>query len=502
MTLTHPRRSPATTSRSHNQRMELHFGAIRAGHGARDALAHPLPDRAAVPVFPCAVEVRARAPITNPSQPSTTANFYEIEPVLADGTPFEPGTPLPPGLWTVQWTCPLYPARQGGAATGAFHVAIDVAPGAVPAAWAANEAGPIEAPPPNIVLASTARAGVVRTLRALVAAGARAEAQACEDARGFVAHKTTGVVTRHRWVFDEDDAMQEGMRILLREIRKFSGRGRPKACWTTAAGLVLERDLPRAADKVSGLPAAVARFVDWLRLTDLVDLHDPALTPESAAAAYAADQRRRRQRSPRTRSWLVDKGSGPLSDAAASTWRRAIEVARAGEPVSLDGAASAPASSPVATARLVDRLPLVDPTLDHVGEATLDEAVDDFLVGTSLEAADVWPAIRVELDRGGGRSRVRRGGAAHVEQLLLSLVARPGEDVQADEAALRRRVASIVFDERGAYRPTDERARRWRQERGRATGDAQRATGDAQGEGSPSPGGVRQLVTADGSTTS
>jgi hypothetical protein len=474
--------------------MEVHFGAIRAGTGAREALAQPLPARAAVPVFPCAVEVRARAPITNPSQPSTTANYYEIEPVLADGTPFEPGTPLPPGLWTVRWTCPLYPARQGGAATGAFHVAVDVAPDAVPPPWAVNEAGPLPDPPPNIVLAGSARARVVRTLRALVAAGERAEAQACEDARGFVAHKTTGVITRHRWVFDEEDAMQEGMRILLREIRKFSGRGRPKACWTTAAGLVLERDLPRAADKVSGLPAAVARFVDWLRLTDLVDLHDPALTPQRAAAAYEADQRRRRRSSPRTRTWLVDKTPGPLSEAAASTWRRALEVARAGEPLSLDGVA-APLSAPPSP---LERLPLVDTALEHVAEATLDEAVDDFLVGTSLERADVWPAIRTELARGeraGGRSRARRAGAAEVEQRLLSLVVRPGEDVQADEDALRRRVAAIVFDERGAYRPTDERARRWRRERDRATGDAHR-------DGSPNPGGVRQLVTVDGSTTS
>src|SRR5262245_66648701 len=102
--------------------MEDLFTALRSASGAAAALASgDLPERGGVPVFRCSVAHSARAPIHNPSQPRRTVNFYELVPTVG-GEPFEPGTPLGPGIWAVAWTCPLYPAAAGGAAHGAVHV--------------------------------------------------------------------------------------------------------------------------------------------------------------------------------------------------------------------------------------------------------------------------------------------------------------------------------------------------------------------------------------------
>ena len=130
-----------------------------------------------------------------------------------------------------------------------------------------------------------------------------------------------------------------------------------------AAGLVLERDLPRAADKVSHLSSAVAHCAHWLSRTDRVDLHDPALTPAVAAAAYARDQRHRRRQAPGTRKWLDGDGAGGGAGTPAhppAVWQAAIDEARRGRPVSLDQLAEgadgdAPRAAAGALVPVVDR---------------------------------------------------------------------------------------------------------------------------------------------------
>src|SRR4029453_7783392 len=106
------------SARVHNAVMEEHFTAIRACTGAAAALADGGTRGAGgIAVFRCSVAHSAAAPIANPSQPSHSVNFYELLPTLA-GAPFEPGTPLPPGIWRIDWTCPLYPEAHGGAPRG------------------------------------------------------------------------------------------------------------------------------------------------------------------------------------------------------------------------------------------------------------------------------------------------------------------------------------------------------------------------------------------------
>src|SRR5262245_27549684 len=101
------------TARVHNAVMEEHFTAIRACAGAAAALADGcVPPAGGIPVFRCAVAHSAAAAIANPAQPSHSVNFYELVATL-DGRPFEPGTPLPTGIWRIEWTCPHYPEAQG-----------------------------------------------------------------------------------------------------------------------------------------------------------------------------------------------------------------------------------------------------------------------------------------------------------------------------------------------------------------------------------------------------
>ena len=248
------------SARVHNAVMEEHFTAIRACTGAAAALADGrIPASGGIAVFRCSVAHSAAAPIANPSQPSHSVNFYELLPTLA-GAPFEPGTPLPPGVWRIDWTCPLYPEAHGGPAEGAFHIAVgpDVPADLLPEAWARNRLGAIPGAPGNLIVAALAQNRLVAALRSLSGYRDRAEQSACAAMKGFVATKAVRVRNAQPTVFDHDDALQEGLARLIVVMRRFAARNRPRACWTVAAGLVLERDLPRAADKVSHLSSNVA----------------------------------------------------------------------------------------------------------------------------------------------------------------------------------------------------------------------------------------------------
>lgn len=483
-----PRRAAGgTTTRPHNALMEEVFTTLRASAGAAAALAEgAVPERGGVATFRCSVAHSAAAPIANPSQPSRTVNFYELVPTLHDGRPFEPGSPLGPGVWTVSWTCPAYPAAHGGPAEGAFHVGVGVAEDDLPPAWARNAAGPVAGAPGNVTTPCLPHDRLAAALRRLAADGSRAEREGCHLMAGFVAAKAARVRNSQPAVFDRDDAQQEGMAKLVVLMRRFAGRGRPRACWSVAAGLVLERDLPRAADRVSHLPSNVGHCAHWLTRTDLVDHRDPRLTPEDAAAAYAHDQRRRQRATPRTRTWLNGGGDAPAH--SLEVWRLAIVEARRGQPVSLDRLA-APHAGDASGASVGDLVPVIDREIELVGERRLLDLVDDLLAGTGLTYGDVRGWLHPRLARreypegalGGPPPRnaavsARRTSDA-AENRLLALVARPGESLTRDRPALRRRVRAIVFDDSGRFRPTEERRRRWHEHRARA------AAGDGDGDG-------------------
>ena len=460
------------TARLHNAVMEEVFTALRASAGAAAALDRgPLPARGGVPVFPCSLALTGPAAIANPGQPSHSVNFYEIEPHL-DGEPFEPGTPLHPGVWAVTWTCPSYPAAHGGPAAGAFHVGVGVPAAALPPAWATNAAGPVTGAPGNLGLPVLAGGGLTVTLQRLVADRARAERDGCAAMAGLIASKAARVRNQDPTLFDRDDAMQEGMARLVVLMRRFAARGRPRACWSVAAGLVLERDLPRAADRVGHLPSDVAHCAHWLARTDAVDLRDSRLTPGEAAAAYARDQQRHQRARSRTRSWLHGgSGRAPFS---AEVWRHALDEARRGRPLSLDAVGQERRTddhTPVA-----DLAPVVDRDLELVGERTLPELLADLLAGTGLDHEDVGAFVRPRLARRGYPAEVLGGGAAPTrtardaaEDRLLALVARPGESLRRQRAELRARVRTVLFDEAGRYRPTEERVRLWARHRAAAT---------------------------------
>jgi hypothetical protein len=469
MTLVEPPLAPpARAVRAHNAVMEDLFTALRAGIGAAAALVGgDVPARGGVPVFPCSVAHEAAAPIANPSQPRRTVNFYELVPAVG-GAPFEPGTPLAPGMWTVEWTCPLYPVAAGGPAEGAFHVGVGVEAADLPPAWGRNAAGPVGGVPGNVVVPVLDPARLAATLRRLAAGRETAERAACHRMRGFVAAKAARVRNAQPTVFDHEDAVQEGLARLVVVMRRFAARGRPKACWTVAAGLVLERDLPRAADRLSPVPSTVAHCAHWLTQTDLVDLHDPGLTAGTAAAAYARDQRSRQRRAPGTRSWLADR-PGEGSSFPVEVWRAALDEARRGATLSLDE---------LAVARSRRDLPeTVERDIELVGERRLVDLVEDLLAGTGLHYADLrdhlYPRLvrrhyrdDTLLDGAGATSPPPRGPEARrrataAENRLLTLVARPGESLARDRAELRRRVREVLFDDRGRLRPTEERRRRW-----------------------------------------
>ena len=468
------------TTRTHNVVMEDLFTALRAGAGAAAALAAgDVPARGGVPVFRCSLAQVARAPIANPSQPRRTVNFYELLPTV-HGVPFEPGTPLGPGIWTVAWTCPLYPSARGGAAEGAFHVGVGVDAADLPPAWGRNAAGPVAGVPGNVVVPALGGARLAAALRALAGYRDAAERAACDVMRGFVVAKAARVRNAQPTVFDNDDAVQEGLARLVVVMRRFAARGRPKACWTVAAGLVLERDLPRAADRLSPVPSSVAHCAHWLTQTDLVDLRDPGLSPEAALAAYARDQRRRRRRAPGTRSWLDDR-DGDKPAFPPDVWRAALDEARRGGTVSLDRLAEARAGEGGGSgAGVGDLVPTVDRDLELVGERRLVDLVDDLLVGTGLRYHDLRDHLYPRLARrdyrdetlvpglpagpAAGAAEARRLATA-AENRLLALVARPGESLARDRAELRRRVREVLFDGAGRFRPTEERRRRWSEHR-------------------------------------
>jgi len=465
------------SARPHNVVMEDLFTDLRTGAGAASALAGgDVPDRGGVPVFRCSVAQAGRAAIANPAQARGTVNFYELLPTVL-GAAFEPGTPLAPGMWTVEWTCPAYPAARGGAAAGAFHVGVGVAAADLPPAWGRNAAGPVDGVPGNVVVPVLEGRRLVRALRALASGRAAAERAACEAMRGFVVAKAARVRNADPTVFDRDDAVQEGLARLVVVMRRFAARGRPRACWSVAAGLVLERDLPRAADRVSPVPTDVAHCAHWLTHTDLVEPADPGLTPAAASAAYAADQRARRRRAPGTRTWLSTR-SAAAGDATADrpafapeVWRAALAEARRGAPVSLD---RAPDGRPAG-----DLVPSIDRDVELVGERRLVDLVDDLLVGTGLTYEDLRDHLYPRLARRDyGEHTLRptapppagpdgsRRLATAAENRLLALVARPGESLTRDRAALRRRVREVMFDEAGRFRPTEDRRQRWAAHRG------------------------------------
>jgi hypothetical protein len=461
-------------TRNHNATMEDLFTALRAAAGASAVLAAgDLPARGGVPVFRCSVAHAARAPISNPSQPRRTVNFYELLPTVA-GAPFEPGTPLAPGIWTVAWTCPLYPAAAGGPAHGAFHVGVGVAEADLPPAWGRNDAGDVAGVPGNLAVPVLGARRLAAVLRDLAGYREAAERSACDVMRGFVVAKAARVRNAQPTVFDREDAVQEGLAKLVVVMRRFSARGRPKACWSVAAGLVLERDLPRAADRLSPVPSAVAHCAHWLARTDLVDLAAPGLTPSDAARAYAADQRRRRRRAPGTRSWLDDR-DGERAAFSPEVWQAALAEARRGGTVSLDG---------LAEGRDGDLVPTVDRELELVGERRLVDLVDDLLAGTGLRYRDLRDHLYPRLARRDYRddTLMADGAAATAapaadgaearrlataaENKLLALVAAPGESLARDRTVLRRRVRELLFDGAGRLRPTEERRRRWAAARG------------------------------------
>jgi hypothetical protein len=462
-------------TRNHNATMEDLFTALRAASGAAAALAAgDLPARGGVPVFRCSVAHSARAPISNPSQPRRTVNFYELLPTLR-GAPFEPGTPLGPGIWTVAWTCPLYPAAAGGPAQGAFHVGVGVAADDLPPAWGRNAAGDVAGVPGNVAVPALASRRLAAVLRDLAGYRDSAERAACDVMRGFVVAKAARVRNAQPTVFDREDAVQEGLAKLVVVMRRFSARGRPKACWSVAAGLVLERDLPRAADRLSPVPSAVAHCAHWLGRTDLVDLAAPGLTPADAARAYAADQRRRRRRAQGTRSWLDDRDAA-TTPFSPEVWWAALDEARRGGTVSLDGLAEGRDGG--------DLVPTVDRDLELVGERRLVDLVDDLLAGTGLHYRDLRDHLYPRLARQDYRDETLLAGAERAagapppcgtearrlataaENRLLALVARPGESLSRDRTALRRRVREVLFDNRGRLRSTEERRRRWAAARG------------------------------------
>jgi hypothetical protein len=467
------------TARVHNAVMEEHFTAIRACTGAAAALADgAVPAAGGLPVFRCAVAHSAAAAIANPSQPSHSVNFYELVPTL-DGRPFEPGTPLPTGIWRIEWTCPLYPEAHGGPASGAFHVGVGVPADELPAAWARTRTGDIAGAPGNLVVASLPQPRLVAALRSLAGYRDLAEQRACDAMKGFVATKAVKVRNAQPSVFDHDDALQEGMARLIVVMRRFAARGRPRACWSVAAGLVLERDLPRAADKVSHLSSAVAHCAHWLARTDRVDLRDPRLTPETAATAYARDQRHRRRQAPGTRKWLDDDAPATAAHPTA-VWAAALDEARRGRPVSLDRLADThDGETPRAVAGAL--VPVVDRDIELVGARTLTELIEDLLAGTGLSYGDLRAYLYPKLSRRGYaddtlRDRAGEGDAevadrrlrAQAEDRLLALVVRPGESLARNRAVLRRRVRDTLFDTDGRFRPTEERRERWAEHR-RAT---------------------------------
>jgi hypothetical protein len=462
------------SARVHNAVMEEHFTAIRACTGAAAALADGrIPASGGIAVFRCSVAHSAAAPIANPSQPSHSVNFYELLPTLA-GAPFEPGTPLPPGVWRIDWTCPLYPEAHGGPAEGAFHIAVgpDVPADLLPEAWARNRLGGLPGAPGNLVVAALAQNRLVAALRSLSGYRDRAEQSACAAMKGFVATKAVRVRNTQPTVFDHDDALQEGLARLIVVMRRFAARNRPRACWTVAAGLVLERDLPRAADKVSHLSSNVAHCAHWLARTDRVDLHDPRLTPEQAAAAYARDQRHRRRQAPGTRKWLA----GDTTDAhSPAVWRLALDEARRGRPVSLDRLAEGHDTETGTRPGSDGLVPVVDRDIELVGARRLADLVADLLAGTGLSYDDVRGYLYPKLARrgyadetlraDGGSDTISRRQREDAEHKLLALVARPGESLTRHRAVLRERVRETLFDETGRFRSTEERRRRWEEHR-------------------------------------
>jgi hypothetical protein len=347
---------------------------------------------------------------------------------------------------------------------------VGVAAADLPPAWAANAAGAVTGAPGNLALPELAGDRLSAALERLARDRARAEHDGCAAMAGFVAAKAARVRNQDPTLFDRDDAVQEGMARLVVLMRRFAARGRPRACWSVAAGLVLERDLPRAADRVGHLPSEVAHCAYWLARTDAVDVRDPGLTPDDAAAAYARDQQRLRRARSRARSWLHGGGAAGRTPFAAEVWRHALAEARRGRPVSLD-AATGPdhGDGPVP---LRDLLPAVDRDLDLVGERTLPDLVADLLAGTGLDHEDVGAFVRPRLARRGYPADVLGGGPAPTraardaaEDRLLALVARPGESLRRQRAELRARVRAVVFDEAGRYRPTEERVRLWARHR-------------------------------------
>jgi hypothetical protein len=475
------------TTRLYNAVMEEFFTLMRATAGAEAALAADrVPERGGIPVFRCSVAHGAPAPIANPSQPSHTVNFYELIPTFEDGTPLEPGTPLAPGVWKVLWTCPLYPQAHGGPAHGAFHIGVGVAAPDLPEAWARSAAGPISGAPGNVAVAEMPGTRLTGALRTLAAYREQAERSACDAMKGFVANKAVRVRNAHPVVFDYDDALQEGMARLVVVMRRFAARGRPKACWTVAAGLVLERDLPRAADRVNHVSSNVAHCAHWLVQTDCVDYHDPHLTAELAAAAYALDQRRRRRHSPGTRTWLQD-GDASKPSYSREVWRMAIDEARRGGPVSLDRLIESQ-DADGSRAGLVDFVPVLDREIELVGERTLVDLIDDLLVGTDLtyeqlrdylyprldrrdycdetllDATSPGPAVGPEPAENDEPADSKRL-ANEAENRLLALVSRPGESLARDRSVLRRRVRGILFDGAGRFRSTEDRRRLWAEHR-------------------------------------
>jgi hypothetical protein len=472
--------SGGRTARLHNAVMEEIFTAMRASAGAAAALAAgPVPERGGIPVFRCSVAHSATAPIDNPSQPSHSVNFYEIVPTLDDGAPVEPGTPLAPGVWTVTWTCPTFPPAHGGPAAGAFHIGVGVDEDALPEAWASNAGGRVTGAPGNVTMPALGRGRLTSALRRLAATRDLAERDGCAVMVGFVASKAARVRNAHPALFDRDDALQEGLAKLVVLMRKFASRARPRACWSVAAGLVLERDLPRAADRVGHLPSNLAHCAHWLAKTDTLDHRDPHLTPELAAAAYALDQRRRQNANPRTRAWLND-GHPTKPAFSLEVWRLAIVEARRGRPVSLDKV-SEPHGADAPAARLGDLVPALDREIELVGERTLVDLLDDLLVGTGLTYDDLRGYLHPRLARRdypddvlGGPSRddgstTPQQARDAAEDRLLGLVTRPSESLARHRSVLRARVRSILFDHSGRYRPTEDRKRLWEEHRAAAS---------------------------------
>ena len=156
-------------------------------------------------------------------------------------------------------------------------------------------------------------------------------------------------------------------------------------------------------------------------------------------------------------------------------WQAALDEARRGGTVSLDG---------LAEGRDGDLVPTVDRDLELVGERRLVDLVDDLLAGTGLRYRDLRDHLYPRLARRDYRDdTLMADGAATTaapaaegaearrlataaENRLLALVAAPGESPARDRTALRRRVREVLFDDAGRLRPTEERRRRWAAARG------------------------------------